>query len=272
MTPIADTNPATTGQNLDNVAGFVPEDSAGTNNHTKAYEFVVQAPGYGHVRFRVDGIGPGATRTINIYMPTNWASTAKGAVATGDGTSHSSLIDDTEGTNWQSTGAPVEGRQVLVQLGAGAHRVDRVKVSGLLQPGQNRFTALKEFEVYACNASPSGDVTVGGVNYACRRVVQSGKDGFPTAPPRPVAPEMILRTWEAGGGQGATHVLFRVLNNMCTGEEAFHGEQDNDPANTSTDCRIGTAPVLPARNTQVFTSELQVFSDKPRVDGARQAD
>jgi hypothetical protein len=83
---------------------------------------------------------------------------------------------------------------------------------------------------------------------------------------------MILRTWEAGGGQAVTHVLFRVLNNQCTGNDAFHGEQDNDPANTSTDCRIGTAPTLPPRNTQVFTSELQVNSTKPRVDGAQASD
>ena len=42
VSPIADTDPATTGANLDNVARFAP----GT------YEFVATAPGYGHVRFR----------------------------------------------------------------------------------------------------------------------------------------------------------------------------------------------------------------------------
>jgi hypothetical protein len=206
---------------------------------------------------------------VNVYMPTNWASRFKGAVATGDGTRHDSLIDDTEGTNWESTGAPVQGRQVLVQLAGGAQRVDQVKVSTLLQPGQNRFTALREFEVLGCTASPSGDVTIGGQSYSCQTIVRSQSDGFPSAPPRPVAPEMILRTWNAGGGQAVTHVLFRVLNNQCTGNTAFHGEQDDDPANTSTDCRIGTAPVLPSRANDVRTSELQVFSDKPRVDGAQ---
>jgi hypothetical protein len=83
---------------------------------------------------------------------------------------------------------------------------------------------------------------------------------------------MILRTWEAGGGAGATHVLFRVLNNQCTGQPAFQGEQDNDPLNTSTDCRIGVPGVLPPRNLDVRTSELQVFSDRPRVEGATQED
>ena len=284
VTPAADTNPATAGPNLDNVERFVPDDVGRTLNHTRAYEFVVQAPGYGHVRFRVNEIQPGETRTINVYMPTNWASRHKGAVATGDGARHDDLIDDTEGTQWYSTGAPVQGRQVLIQLAGGAHQVDRVKVSTLLRPvqtteppappdpPQNRFTALREFEIYACRVSASGDVTIGGTTYACQRVVKSQPDAFPSAPPRPVAPEMILRAWEAGGGQAATHVLFRVLNNQCTGNDAFHGEQDNDPANTSTDCRIGTAPTLPPRSNDVFTSEVQIFSDRPRVDGAQAVD
>ena len=107
---------------------------------------------------------------------------------------------------------------------------------------------------------------------AVRRVVKSQPDAFPSAPPRPVAPEMILRTWQAGGGQGATHVLFRVLNNECTGNDASHGEQDNDPLNTSTACRIGTLPPLPPRSNDVFTSEVQIFSDKPRVQGAQAED
>jgi hypothetical protein len=275
VTPIADTNPGTAGPYLDNTARFVPDDARGQNSRVRGYEFVVNAQGYGHVRFRLTEIKPGETRVVNVYMPTNWASRHKGAVAAGDGAFHDELIDDTEGTNWESTGAPVEGRQVLVQLADGAHRVDQVKVSTLLQPArqgrpaQNRFTALREFEVLGCSPSPSGDVTVGGQTYACQTIVRSQADAFPGEPPRPVAPEMILRTWNAGGGQAVTHVLFRVLNNQCTGQTAFHGEQDDDPANTSTDCRIGTAPVLPSRANDVRTSELQVFSDKPRVDGAQ---
>ena len=273
VTPIADTNPATPPPYLDNVARFVPDGPPGHGGaHQRAYEFVVQAEGYGHVRFRITDLKPGETRVVNAYLPTNWASRHKGATAAGDGTRHNDLIDDTEGTNWESTGAPVEGRQVLIDLAGGAQRVDRVKVSTLLQPGQNRYTALREFEAYACSASPSGDVEVGGATYACRRIVKSQRDAFPGKPPRPVAPEMILRTWETGAGSGATHVLFRVLNNQCTGQPAFQGEQDNDPANTSTDCRIGTLPPLPPRNLEVRTSEFQVFSGKPRVEGAQQAD
>lgn len=272
VTPIADTNPATAGANLDNTARFVPDTLPNGNSHQKAYEFVVQAEGYGLVRFRVTELKAGETRAINIYLPTNWASRHKGAVATGDGVRHNDLIDDTEGTNWQSSGVPVEGRQVLIQLAGGAHSVDQVKVSALLQPGQNRFTALREFEIDACTASPQGDVTIGGATYACRRIVKSQADAFPGKPPRPVAPEMILRTWGAAGGGATTHVLFRVLANQCTGQPAFHGEQDDDPLNTSTDCRIGTLPPLPPRGNDVFASEVEVFSDKPRVVGAQQSE
>jgi hypothetical protein len=204
-------------------------------------------------------------------MPTNWASRSSGGTATGDGARHEDLIDDTEGTNWESTGVPVEGRQVLVKLGAPT-KVSRVKVSALLQPGQNRWTALRAFEVYACaegadRQNPTCDpATASGF----KRIVKSEDDGFPSAPPRPVAPEMILRTWEAGGGATATHVLIRVLDNQCTGNDAFHGEQDNDPVN-NTDCRTGNPP-LPPRNDEVRISELQVFSSKPDVDGATQED
>ena len=268
VSPIADTNPATAGQNRDNVARFAPDDGARTNNRFRAYDFIVTAQGYGAVRFRLTELKPGETRVVNIYMPTNWASRHKGAVAAGDGVRHNDLIDDTEATNWEFSGTPIEGRQVLIDLAGGEHRVNQVKVGTLLLPGQNRFTALREFEVYACGESPRGDVVVGGVTYACQRVVNSQWDAFPSTPPRPVAPDMILRTWESGNGN-ATHVLFRVIDNQCTGQPAFQGEQDNDPANTSTDCRIGTLPPLPPRNTQVRTSEVQIFSHRPRADGAQ---
>ena len=85
VSPIADTNPATTGQNLDATAQFVP----GT------YEFVAHAPGYGHVRL-TRTFGAGQTVTVALPMRSNWASKAKGATATGDGIRFADLIDDTE--------------------------------------------------------------------------------------------------------------------------------------------------------------------------------
>ena len=86
-----------------------------------AYEFLVQAPGYGHLRFRGDASQAGARDDPNAF-PMNWAS-PKGATAWRR-VRHASLIDDTEGTNWERTGSAVEGKQVLVKL-AGARTASR---------------------------------------------------------------------------------------------------------------------------------------------------
>jgi hypothetical protein len=268
VSPIADTDPATAGDtpatgHLDNVARFVPGERGG------AYDFVANAPGYGHVRFRLSNLRPGENRRVRLELPTNWASQAKGATASGDGTRHGELIDDTEGTNWESTGQPVEGRQVLVRLD-GERRFDRLKVSAMLlpaTPSQNRFTALRQFEVLACEEgddrrNPTCDPAVSG---GFDRVLRSQDDAFPSVPARPVAPELALRNWSVRR-TSATHVLFRVLHNQCTGQSAFQGTQDADPTN-ETDCRVPGA--LPARNTEVRAAELQLLSSRPSVSGAQ---
>ena len=69
--PIADTDSTTT---LVNTAKFVP----GT------YDFVVQAPGYGLSRFTETFTA--AATTVTFKLQTNWASSAKGAAISGDGT------------------------------------------------------------------------------------------------------------------------------------------------------------------------------------------
>jgi extracellular elastinolytic metalloproteinase len=260
-TPIADTDPATAGPNLDNVASFVT-DAEFRGSLWRAYEFVANAEGYGHVRFRVNELRTGETRQVTIMFPTNHASRHQGAVASGDGTRHNDLIDDTEGTNWESDGAPVQGRTVLVDLAGGAQTFDVVKVSAHLFPGQNRFTALRAFEVYACTG-PVSDLD------CSRRIVKSQDDAFPSVNPRPRAPELILRTWQVPRTT-ATHVLFRVVDNQCTGQTSYQGEQDNDPVNF-TDCRTGSPP-LPPRNLTVRAAELQVLSNRPIVLGAEQDD
>ena len=75
--PIADTNPTTTGPiNLDDTAKFAPA----------KYEFVAHAPGYGHVRFDLDLRSSHKhkkkARTVEIEFPTNWASATSGATVT----------------------------------------------------------------------------------------------------------------------------------------------------------------------------------------------
>jgi len=261
VSPVADTNPATTGLNLDATAQFAP----GT------YELVAHAPGYGHLRL-TRTFRAGQNVTVALPMRTNWASAGKGATASGDGTRHADLIDDTEGTNWERIGAlpDVRGSQVTVNLSGTVQTVRRVQVSAQLLPGQNRFTALRQFEIQTClegiaNANctlPTGWTTQ----------LRSADDAFPGVSPRPAVPDLLLRSFTLPAAVKATHVRIVVLTNQCTGNAGFQGEQDNDPTN-GTDCRegspgsgatvelIGDLPqVLAPRDNEVRIAELQVFS------------
>jgi extracellular elastinolytic metalloproteinase len=285
VSPIADTNPATgpadgsqpvDASNLDNVASFT----------SRLYEFTASAPGYGFVRFRTS-FRPGETRTIDLYFATNWASRHKGAVATGDGTRQPDLIDDTERSNWHAGGAPVQGRQVTVQLAGGSHKLDRAQVSAYLTlenegvpemppnpptPGtQNRFTALRQFELWGCSANAANGMCAGLDNAGWSRIYRSAEDFFPSDAPRPVAPEINLRGFDLPSGKRATHVRLVVLHNQCTGNTAFHNDQDNDPGMNS-DCRTGSPPAFPPRGNDVRAAELQLYSNEHRVRGASLVD
>jgi hypothetical protein len=258
VSPIADTDPATSGPNFDGRATFAP----GT------YEFVVQARGYGEMRIRRT-FAAGGSYAVSVPMPTNWASRFQGASAAGDGDRLDDLIDDTESTNWERTGADpdVAGSQVTVNLAGGRHTVRRVNVSAMLGPGQNRFTALRSFEILVCTAAPAN----GGCTApdAFTSIYTSPANAFPGVNPRPTAPDLILRGFDVPDTV-ATHVQIRVLANQCTGNASFQGEQDADPLN-GTDCRDGspgsgpvTLPgdlpqVLAPRGDEVHIAELQVY-------------
>ena len=281
VSPIADTDPATVPaagtapdvSNVDNVAHFV----------ARTYEFVAQAPGYGAVRFRAS-LRRGQHRTITLRMSTNWASRHKGAVAAGEGTRLPDLIDDTESTNWEFTGGPVEGRQVVVQLAGGSHKLERGQVSAYLGFGpestnpavftaQNRFTTLRQFELRTCRAgaSSSNPTCAGTSSAGWERIYRSSPDFFPGDNPRPVSPQLLLRGFGVDHDR-ATHLQFVVLNNQCTGNPHYQGEQDNDPANV-TDCRLGSpSGGFPPRNNEVRAAEVQVFSSTPSISGAELAD
>ena len=175
----------------------------------------------------------------------------------------------------------MQGRQVTVQLAGGAHKLDRANVSAYLTlenedpmspemppppptPGtQNRFTALRAFELWGCSAdcATTGEWSL---------VYHSAPDFFPTDAPRPVAPELLLRGFDLQGEQRShrfTHVRLVVLDNQCTGNTAFHGDQDNDP-NMNADCRTGSPPTFVPRGNDVRAAELQVYSSDHRVNGA----
>ena len=96
------------------------------------------------------------------------------------------LIDDTERTNWTAAGTitggtpttggdlSVAGKRVTVDLaGTKAVTIRHIQVSSMLRSGvvalpaltnvsQNRFTALRQFEVWACNAEKDNCSTSAG--------------------------------------------------------------------------------------------------------------
>src|SRR5918999_342856 len=117
--------------------------------------------------------------TIAINLQANWASTHKGATASGDGVQHTDLIDDTEATNWERTGAEpnVSGSQVTVDLSGPIRAISRVQVSALLLPGQNRFTALRQFQLQTCSANVSNANCTAPTGWTTRLV--SPANAFP---------------------------------------------------------------------------------------------
>ncbi|MBW4720462.1 M36 family metallopeptidase [Saccharothrix sp. SC076] len=244
--PVADTDPTTP---LPDSVEVVP----GT------YDFIAVANGYGATRFHRTVAADERTAVRPNQQP-NLASRALGATATGDGVNLDRLIDDTEATGWASTGAPVSGRSVTVRLaGDRPQVVRRVQVSALLRPalaqdpdagGQNRFTALRRFEVLAC------DTTTGATcaTPADFRVVHTSRaDAFPADGPRPSAPDLTLRSFPLPPTT-ATHLAVRVLTNQCTGAPAYAGRHHDDPRSTS-DCTTGD-PVV-ARTVRI--AEFQAF-------------
>jgi hypothetical protein len=245
--PVADTAPGTAlGDSVDLVPG--------------SYEFVARAPGRGLVRVGSVVVTAGQQVDLTVPMPTNLASSAAGAAATGDGINLARLIDDDEATNWASVGAPVAGKGVVVDLAGDRHTVTRVQVSAMLRPailgdpdagGQNRFSALRQFRVLACDAAGAVDCTDPDDFTA---VFTSAADAFPSVAPRPRAPDLILQGFDIPDVD-ATHLRFEVVTNQCTGGPDFAGEQDADPR-AGTDCTTSSPQALIVR-----AAEFQAFAD-----------
>jgi hypothetical protein len=279
VSPIADTDPATNapGTALHNNLDATATIARGT------YELIATAPGYGAVRFRRTVTGD---QTITLRMAPNVASKANGATASGDaapvmsGTNtvltaeqvRDRLIDDTEATNWQAAAVEsggswsVDNRRVTVDLAGDApQRLTRAQVSSMLGPvwdpntnmdmTQNRFTALRQFELWSCNARFADCGTDAGFN----RVYASAADFFPADAPRPVSPMLLLREFTFSPVQ-ATHLQLRVRNSQCTGGPVYQGEQDADP-HSATDCDTAG----PATTRFVRAAELQAFAQPSQV-------
>ncbi|MGI8873794.1 MAG: M36 family metallopeptidase, partial [Egibacteraceae bacterium] len=277
-TPIADNDSSTT---LGNSFQLVP----GT------YEFVARARGYGLTRLRAT-VTAGQQLTLSPRLARNVASFFSGATTGGDGVNQGFLIDDTEGTNWASLQprgtAPVNQTQpqVTVDLaGTNAHTVRRVNVSAMLTlrnnqcspenpqcdpqdtGSQNRFSALRQFQILTCNAAAGQTCNPNGTG-GFQVVYTSPANAFPAIAPRPRAPELIFRTFNVPDTP-ATHVQLRVVHNQCTGGPDYQGDQDGDPGNNSDCVTGGSAAGLMGlgQGTNVRAAELQVFTNRLRVSG-----
>ncbi|WP_433223070.1 M36 family metallopeptidase [Dactylosporangium sp. CS-047395] len=243
--PVADTDPET---DLPATFQIMP----GTS-----FSFTAVGAGYGHKKFTSLFL-PGRSQDLKLNLPRNLASTSAGAVLTGDGVNVDKLGDDTEATDWASLDG-VSGKKVTVDLaGDRPVTVNTVNVSALLRPaidgdvdplGQNRFSALRQFRVLACDSTSADCSSDSGY----REVYRSAADAFPAEAFRPVASQLNLRTFHFNPVR-ATHLRIQVLTSQCTGNPRYAGEQDNDPA-AATDC--ATASPFAA---QVRIAEFQAFS------------
>ena len=132
----------------------------------------------------------------------------------------------------------------------------------MIAPGQSRFSGLRSFELWACNAAAGADCST-AAGFA--KVYTSAPDAFPGDAPRPIGPELILRDFQVPKFN-ATHLQLRVLTSQCTGGPAYQGEQDADPgATTDCDTNVSTSTAVSSRRF-VRTAEIQAFTDDPTKD------
>src|SRR5206468_1100327 len=113
---------------------------------------------------------------------------------------------------------------------------------------------LRSFGIDACNATTT-DCSV-AANFT--RVYTSPGDAFPGAKPRPVAPNLLIRTFDLPQPVTATHLRLVVLTNQCTGMPGIQVDGDNDPTNDS-GC-IGSG-----KDNDVVVTELEAFT-RPGAD------
>ncbi|VXB23001.1 M36 family metallopeptidase [Nocardioides sp. AX2bis] len=256
-TPVADT---LRGTRLDNTLSMAP----GT------YRMLHVSPKGGFQRFSLK-VGAGQRVVRALGDRTNLASSAAGAEvieASAGSLNADLLIDGTEATNWggvTETNVDESRPYVSVDLAGGRSTVRRVQVSAMLTPAAtgddglplaqvdedpdsgSRFTALRRFAIEACVRACDTD----GATW--KRVFTSKGDAFPGRQPRPVAPDLTMRSF-AVPATTASALRLVTLENQCTGFAGYAGEQDEDPLN-DTDCATASD-----RGTIVHASELQAFT------------
>ena len=98
------------------------------------------------------------------------------------------------------------------------------------------------------------------------QALASADDAFPGVAPRPVAPNLIMRSFTLASPVTATHVRLVVDTSQCTGGPAYAGEQDSDPTN-ATDCATQSSHA-----SEVRAAELEVYGSPGSVGQPRDGD
>jgi hypothetical protein len=231
------------------------------------YKFNVRADGYGQTRFKVKAVA-GRTRKVVVKLQKNLASKTNGAAASGSGTDHELLIDDTEGTNWGALGVTpnVKGAAVTVDLAGGRKLVRFVQVSATLRPRdqlpngdpdprdlQGRFSTLRRFAIQVCTAKTANAKCTTDKGF--KTIYKSKPNAFPGVRMRPQSPKLIMRRFNIPDRR-ATHIRLVVLENQCTGGPDFQAKANRGLA----DCDEGST-----EDENVRAAEFQVFGKRSRV-------
>jgi hypothetical protein len=217
------------------------------------YAFTVQAPGYGIQRFTAT-YAPG-TRTQVFRLAQNLASKKYGPSITGNAGALrlGGVFDDTEETNGAFDGQPVAGRAITVKFLSPDQTFDRIAVSALHHPARNlpeggteiegRFLGLRAFDLQAS--------TDGGHTF--KTIYRSPSNFFPSARPRPVAPDLINREVRFAQPVTADAIRLVIRSSACTGNKDFSTEEEADPAQASSCTSVA------GYSSQVTVTELEVF-------------
>ncbi len=143
--------------------------------------------------------------------------------------------------------------------------IERLGVSALLVPGNNRFTALRSFDAYSCTAGKPGQPDVRRLD---RRGLEEDRrsrptDAFPSVNPRPVTPDETLRYFDAKGGTAGDAREVRRRRQPVHRSAVLPGRPGPGPEQQR---RLSGRGV---RRSEVHATELQVFASKPKahVDG-----
>ena len=270
---IADTDPATVIDETDEVTRATTRNNLDTASLVPAvYDLIVVAPGYGIHRFEGVELKPG-TSVLEFTLPTNWASSSKGATVTTSATLPENieraveLIDDSEDTGAiLGDEGNVIGSFATIALAGGEHEISRVHVSAAAGPTNGgRLPALRQFEIRICSGECSNPLTdFETVAYT------SAPDAFPGAELRPTQPQLNLRAFDFPAVK-ASHVQLRVLHSQCSGGPLYQGDRDNDPL-VNADCMTSSPAIAglnlvlggdvmgAAAGSYVRATDIQVFS------------